>query len=152
MNGKPKYLPFICIGGIFTSVAEVKNSHQNTWGYTEDDPAITGYINELTGKVYYRDVTAKDAKTIAFTMGEYDFEDKKELQGGELVKEGQEAVGWKEPDNAEVINKAIVGVSKNGDVSKAPPRPHTALPDAGGGLFASAFTHVAALRKARPAV
>lgn len=99
----------------FASATEVKNSHQDTWGYTEDDPTITDYINELTGKVYYRDVTAKGAKTIAFTMGEYDFEDKKELQGGELVKEGQEVVGWKEPDNAEVINKAVVGMTKTGN-------------------------------------
>lgn len=94
---------------------EVKNSHQDTWGYTEDDPTITDYVNELTGKVYYKDVTAKGAKTIAFTMGEYAFEDKKELQGGELVKDGEAVVGWHEPDNAEAINKAIVGMTKTGN-------------------------------------
>ena len=82
------------------TATEVKNSHQDTWGYTEDDPTTTDYINELTGKVYYKDVTAKGARTMAFTMGEYSFEDKKELQGGELVKDGQAVVGWHEPDVA----------------------------------------------------
>lgn len=97
------------------TATEVKNSHQDTWGYTEDDPTTTDYVNELTGKVYYKDVTAKGAKTMAFTMGEYAFEDKKELQGGELVKDEQTVVGWKEPEVAEVINKAVVGMTKTGN-------------------------------------
>lgn len=97
------------------AATEVKNSHQDTWGYTEDDPTTTDYVNELTGKVYYKDVTAKGAKTMAFTMGEYAFEDKKELQGGELVKDEQTVVGWKEPEVAEIINKAVVGMTKTGN-------------------------------------
>lgn len=97
------------------AATEVKNSHQDTWGYTEDDPTITDYINELTGQTYFRDVTAKGAKTIAFTMGEYSFEDKKELQGGDLVKDGENVVGWKAPEIAEIINKAIVGQTKTGN-------------------------------------
>lgn len=97
------------------TATEVKNSHQDTWGYTEDDPTVTEYINELTGKVYYRDVTAKGAKTIAFTMGEYSFEDKAALQGGETIKEGENVVGWKEPETAEIINKAVVGMTKTGN-------------------------------------
>lgn len=52
---------------------------------------------------------------MAFTMGEYAFEDKKELQGGELVKDEQTVVGWKEPEVAEVINKAVVGMTKTGN-------------------------------------
>lgn len=97
------------------SAKEVKNSHQDTWGYTEDDPSVTDYINELTGQTYFRDVTAKGARTIAFTMGEYSFENKKELQGGTLVKEGENIVGWQAPDVAEIINKAIVGQTKTGN-------------------------------------
>lgn len=50
------------------TATEVENSHQNTWAYTEDDPTYTDYINELNGSIYYRDVTQKGAKTIAFTM------------------------------------------------------------------------------------
>lgn len=94
---------------------EVNNSHQDTWGYTEDDPTVTDYINELTGKPYYRDVTAKGAKTIAFTMGEYAFEDKKELQGGELVKENDVVVGWSEPEVAGLINKGVIAQTKTGN-------------------------------------
>ena len=52
---------------------------------------------------------------MAFTMGEYAFEDKKELQGGELVKDEQTVVGWKEPEVAEIINKAVVGMTKTGN-------------------------------------
>ena len=33
-----------------TSATEVKNSHQDTFQYTQDDPSVTDYINELTGK------------------------------------------------------------------------------------------------------
>ena len=46
------------------SATQVKNSHQDTWQYTEDDPTYTDYINELSGNIYYRDVTQKGAKTI----------------------------------------------------------------------------------------
>ena len=67
------------------SATEVRNSHQDTWSYTEDDPTYTDYINELTGGVYYRDVTAKGTKTIAFTMGEYELDDLVALRGGEIM-------------------------------------------------------------------
>lgn len=97
------------------TATEVKNSHQDTWGYTEDDPSVTDYINELTGETYFRDLTTKGVKTIAFTMGEYSFEDKKELQGGNLVKDGESIVGWESPDVAEIINKAVVGQTKTGN-------------------------------------
>lgn len=66
-------------------MTEVKNSHQDTWQYTEDDPTYTDYINELNGEIYYRDVTQNGAKTIAFTMGEWTFDDKVALQGGERL-------------------------------------------------------------------
>ena len=44
------------------SATEVKNSHQDTWGYTEDDPAFTDYINELTGGIYFGD-SGRDGDT-----------------------------------------------------------------------------------------
>lgn len=46
------------------SATQVKNSHQDTWQYTEDDPTYTDYINELSGNIYYRDVTQKGAKPL----------------------------------------------------------------------------------------
>lgn len=93
---------------------EVKNSHQDTWGYTQDDPSITDYINELTGRPYFRDITSNGTKTIAFTMGEYAYEDKVALQGGSVIEDGEQPVGWEAPETPELIYKAIVGQTKTG--------------------------------------
>lgn len=97
------------------TATEVKNSHQDTWGYTQDDPTITDYINELTGKPYYRDMTDEGAKTIAFTMGAYSFKDKVELQGGKVIKESEKEVGWEAPKTPELVYKAVVGRVKTGN-------------------------------------
>ena len=97
------------------TATEVKNSHQDTWGYTQDDPTITDYINELTGKPYYRDMTDEGAKTIAFTMGAYSFKDKVELQGGKVIKESEKEVGWEAPETPELVYKAAVGRVKTGN-------------------------------------
>lgn len=97
------------------SATEVKNSHQDTFQYTQDDPSVTDYINELTGKPYYRDMTNQGNKTIAFTIGEYAFEDKVELQGGDLIKEGEATVGWGAPDSPGLVYKAVVGKTKTGN-------------------------------------
>lgn len=97
------------------TATEVKNSHQDTWGYTQDDPTITDYINELTGKPYYRDMTDEGAKTIAFTMGAYSFKDKVELQGGEVIRESEREVGWEASKTPELVYKAVVGRMKTGN-------------------------------------
>lgn len=97
------------------TATEVKNSHQDTWGYTQDDPTITDYINELTGKPYYRDMTDEGAKTIAFTMGAYSFNDKVELQGGKVIRESEEEVGWEAPETPKLVYKAVVGRVKTGN-------------------------------------
>lgn len=89
---------------------EVKNSHEGTWSYTQDDPSITDYINELTGVPYYRDMTSAGNKTIAFTMGVYAFEDRVALQGGEIV-EG----GWKSPEHPSLVYKSIIAETKTGN-------------------------------------
>lgn len=94
---------------------EVKNSHQDTWGYTQDDPSVQDYVNELTGKTYYRDVTDGGTKTITFTMGEYAFEDKVALQGGKVVESGETAVGWESPKTPGLIYMAVVGKTKTGN-------------------------------------
>lgn len=94
------------------SMTEVKNSHQDTWQYTEDDPTYTDYINELNGEIYYRDVTQKGAKTITFTMGEWTFDDKVALQGGEKVDTD---AGWGDSDTPGIINQGIVAQTKTGN-------------------------------------
>ena len=104
--------------GAFAGATEILNVHQGTWGYSQDDPSVTEYINELNGKPYYRDKETDGAKTIAFTIGEYDYEDKVALQGGELVKVGssgsETVVGWKSSGALENINKTIIGLTKTG--------------------------------------
>lgn len=95
-----------------SSAKKVTNSHQDTWSYTQDDPSTTDYINELTGKPYYRDMTSAGNKTITFTMGVYSFEDRNTLIGGELVNNGD---GWKAPTNPALVYKAVVGQTKTGN-------------------------------------
>lgn len=92
------------------SAKEIKNVHQGTWGYTQDDPEITDYINELTGKPYFRDVTSNGTKTINFTLGEYDFETRKDLQGGS-VTDGI----WAAPVQVDPIYKAVLAQTKTGN-------------------------------------
>ena len=97
---------------IIGSMTEVMNSHQDTWGYTQDDPTYTDYINELNGEIYYRDVTQRGANTITFTMGEWTFDDKVALEGGEKVDTD---AGWAANDTFDTINKAIVAMTKTGN-------------------------------------
>lgn len=94
------------------TATEVKNSHQDTWQYTEDDPAYTDYKNELSGGIYYRDLTEKGAKTITFTMGEYELDDLVALRGGEKVGTGD---GWASPAEPVINNMGLVGKTKTGN-------------------------------------
>ena len=97
-----------------TGTKEVKNVHATTWSYSQDDPDTTEYINQLTGKPYYRDKTSAGAKTIAFTIGEYEFEDKAALQGGTVIESGTPAtaIGWKSSGSLENVHKAIIAMTK----------------------------------------
>ena len=96
---------------IIAEMTEVKNSHQDTWGYSQDDPTYTDYINELNGEIYFRDVTQRGANTITFTMGEWEFSDKVALEGGELV----DTDGWASTGSFDTINKAVVAQTKTGN-------------------------------------
>jgi len=93
---------------------EVKNSHDGTWGYTQDDPQISDYINELTGKPYHRDITREGSKTIKWTMGEYEFEDLVNLQNGEVLTESNVDVGW-QSGKVTLVYKGIVAKTKTGN-------------------------------------
>lgn len=101
---------------------EVKNSHQDTWGYEESDPEKTEYVNELNGQTYYVDVTKGSIPTVSFTMGEYDYADKAALQGGKMidaagatVTDATKAVGWVAPEELTQIEKAIIAQTKTGN-------------------------------------
>lgn len=107
---------------IIANMTEVLNSHDGTFNYSQDDPNVTDYINELSGKPYYRDMEDEGNKTINFTIGQYDFVTKAELQGGTaLTADGTEtteagtAVGWKAPINPSIIYKSIVAMTKTGN-------------------------------------
>ena len=104
---------------LLKTMTEVNNSHEGTWSYTQDDPSVTDYINELTGKPYYRDAINAGNKTIAFTMGVYSMADRVALQGGEELKETvgnkEEGVGWKSSSAPQLVYKCIVAETKTGN-------------------------------------
>lgn len=91
-------------------MTEIKNVHQDTWGYEESDASITDYINELTGQPYYRDITQAAIPTISFTLGEYSFVDKAALQGGKATENS-----WERTEMAELVEKSIVAMTKTGN-------------------------------------
>jgi hypothetical protein len=91
------------------TTTEVKNSHDGTWGYTQDDPSVTDYINELTGKPYHRDKVSDGNKTITWTSGAFEFADKANLQGG-----SSDATHW-ESGKIDFINKGVVAKTKTGN-------------------------------------
>ena len=96
---------------IKTGFTEIKNVHQGTWGYSQDDPSVTEYINELTGQPYHRDAEDSGRKTINFTIGAYELADKAALQGG-TVTNGV----WEAPTTPTLINKAIIAETKTGGI------------------------------------
>ena len=100
------------IPNLVKTMTEVKNIHEGTWSYTQDDPSTTDYINTLTGHPYYRDVTNAGNKTIAFTMGEYEFADLVELQGGSLLEEG---AGWAASSAPQLYYNAVIAQTKTGN-------------------------------------
>lgn len=98
---------------------EIKNVHDGTWGYSQDDPSVTDYVNELTGKPYYRDKTSDGARTVNFTLGVFEFKQKADLQGGSVIMKGEgdaaKAVGWKSDGALENVEKCIVAMTKTGN-------------------------------------
>jgi hypothetical protein len=103
---------------LLKNMTEVKNVHGDTWGYEEADPENTEYVNELTGTNYYVDTTKQGIPTIKFTMGEYEFQQKADLQGGKVITggsgEASKAIGWEKSTELGVIYKSIVALSKTG--------------------------------------
>lgn len=65
----------------FTAATKIENSHGGTFQYEETEPTVNQYKNELTGQVYRSDMEPGDV-TMSFTIGQYDFTTKADLQGG----------------------------------------------------------------------
>ena len=83
---------------------EVKNVHQDTWGYEQAEPNYDDYINELTGTTYYREMTERGVKTI-------NFQTKADLQGGTATE-----TSWVAPTTLEEIKKSVVAITKTGNM------------------------------------
>ena len=90
------------------TTTEVTNSHEGTWGYTQDDPTTEDYINELTGKPYHRDLSSAGVKTITWTSGMYDLDMKAALQGGTAT-----TTSWTS-GAANFVYKGVVAKTKTG--------------------------------------
>lgn len=104
------------------TATEVLNSHEGTWGYSQDDPSVTEYKNELNGQVYYRDKTDEGAKTITFSIGVYSWKNKVDLQGGTMLDDKgavtqseDTAAGWASSQDLININKCLVAQTKTGN-------------------------------------
>lgn len=98
------------VGTEGAKLTEVKNVHQDTWGYEESDSTIKDYINQLNGMPYYRDVEQASISTASFTLGEYSLDDKAALQGGEVI----EGV-WHRKDMLKAISKFMAFQTKTGN-------------------------------------
>jgi hypothetical protein len=114
---KAKLTAMIGPSGSFT---RVKNSHDGTWSYEQDDPETTDYKNELTGLTYFTDKTSDGNHTINFTMGVYDYAQKADLQGGLEVKSSESATkttdfdGWQSASANDLVNKCVIAQTKTG--------------------------------------
>lgn len=89
---------------------EIKNVHEETWKYSQEDSTEEEYINELDGEAYYVDETKKGKKTIEFTIGEWEVDDRVALAGGT-----KDELGWVPPKETQNINKAFCGMTRNGN-------------------------------------
>lgn len=83
----------------------VANIHGTSWKYNEDAPNVTQHINQLTGNPYRADVK-KGAKNLTFTIGEYDYAQKAEFQGGTATD-----VSWKGPAKPTIIYMAFKAIT-----------------------------------------
>nr|DAQ14359.1 MAG TPA: hypothetical protein [Caudoviricetes sp.] len=100
------------IKAAITAKNEVKNVHGETWNIEESEASVTPYKNQLTGQAYRYDTTPGEL-TPQFSIGQYDYETKAALMGGEIVKKGgtgadkDNPVGWKRSNDKVVIKKAL---------------------------------------------
>ncbi len=86
---------------------EIKNVHATTWTYEEAEPSTTPYINQLNGQTYYIDSDPGET-SISFSIGQYDYATKADLQGGTAT-----AKSWIRPKNQGLIYKTLIAVTKD---------------------------------------
>ncbi len=86
---------------------QVKNVHGDTYQYEESEASVTRYKNALTGE-YYRESSEPGEVKINFTIGEYEYATKADLQGGTATDKSWERGKYKP------IRKCVIGKSKDG--------------------------------------
>lgn len=86
---------------------KVTNVHGETFKYEESEANVTRYKNALTGE-YYRETAEPGEVKLNFTIGEYDYATKADLQGGKATEKNWERGKYKP------IHKCIIGKTKDG--------------------------------------
>lgn len=86
---------------------QVKNVHGDTFQYEESEANVSRYKNALNGE-YYRETSEPGEVKLNFTIGEYDYETKADLQGGTATDKSWERGKYKP------IHKCIIGKTKDG--------------------------------------
>lgn len=101
-----------------TAKDEVLNVHGDTWTLEEAEASVTGYKNALTGQKYRQDVEMGDI-TANFTIGQYEYQQKANLMGGEVTKKGgagsdkDSAIGWKRAQGVVEKYKCMMFLTKD---------------------------------------
>lgn len=93
---------------LIADAKEIKNVHGGTWTVEEEEATRTGYKNELTGQVY-RETVELGEVTMNFTLGQYDFETKADLMGGDSTKGS-----WKRAKEVPNISKCTIAKTDDG--------------------------------------
>lgn len=92
---------------------EVTNVHQDTWSMDESEASVTRYNNQLTKRPYRQSAELGEV-TMNFTIGEYDFETKKNLMGGKVITNTEGgAIGWKRSRTYEEIHKCLMALTED---------------------------------------
>ncbi|QIU95568.1 hypothetical protein [Bacteroides faecium] len=86
---------------------QVKNVHGDTFQYEESEANVSRYKNALNGE-YYRETSEPGEVKLNFTIGEYDYATKADLQGGTATDKSWERGKYKP------IHKCIIGKTKDG--------------------------------------
>ncbi len=89
------------------STSKVPNVHGDTFQYEEAEANVSRYRNALTGE-YYRETAEPGEVKINFTIGEYDYKTKADLQGGKSTDKSWERGKYK------FIHKCVIGKTKDG--------------------------------------
>lgn len=87
---------------------EITNIHQDTWTFEEAEATVTKYKNQLNNKVYRVDKVLGDVD-IKATIGQYSYQEKADLMGGDSGTEGI----WKRAGSTPTIEKLFVGLTED---------------------------------------